>query len=127
MNNPITAYSLFEFHKSRLGLKWIAGEKGERRLIRKPNEHSLVSMLIGHMNCIHPNRIQVIGSSETKFLQKLSTSSSQDFIDNLFENEPAAILVSNGLPVPENIQRLADETNTPLWSATASDLEVINQ
>jgi HPr kinase/phosphorylase len=126
MNNPITAHSLFEFHKNRLGLTWIAGEQGKKRLIRKPNEHPIVSMLIGHMNCIRPNRIQVIGASETSFLKSLSKNSSGDFIGKLFESEPAAILVSSGLTIPEDIQQLADETDTPLWSATASDLEVIN-
>ena len=55
---------------------------------------------VGHMNFIHPFRIQILGAAEVAFLRDLPEDELQRLINRLFTTELVAIVVANGEPVP---------------------------
>ncbi|MEK9133859.1 MAG: HPr kinase/phosphorylase, partial [Pseudomonadota bacterium] len=61
---PVTAYDFFEAQSGPLKLKWIAGETGKNRLLEPTTAKYPGMALVGHLNFVHPNRIQVIGEAE---------------------------------------------------------------
>ena len=60
MTAPLTVADLFDTLQTRLALAWAAGQNGRRRTIRYQtgDDRSNIS-LVGHLNFIHPNRVQV--------------------------------------------------------------------
>ena len=51
---------------------------------------------VGHMNFIHPFRIQILGAAEVAYLGALPVSDLPPSIDRLFTAELVAIVVANG-------------------------------
>ncbi len=128
MTNVISITDLFDYHEDRLGLKWVAGEKGKNNNLKKRSidDKYASPMLIGHMNFVHPLRIQVIGPVEHEYLKKQKKTELKESLIKIYQNDPLAILVTNGLPISQQIIDNAEKTSTPLISSDIDDQEVIN-
>lgn len=116
-SHSITVTQLFHQLEGRLRLSWVAGQSGgERRLtsdtIQKPS-----LALIGHLNFVHPNRVQVLGCAEMDYLRHLSARALQAAVDNLFSAELAAVVVANDEAVPTPLVSAAERTATPLFTS----------
>jgi HPr kinase/phosphorylase len=117
----VSVEALFRDMKEQVGLQWVAGRNGGLRSLSSETIQKPSLALIGHLNFVHPNRVQVLGPAEMDYLRSLSESGLQDAIDHLFSTELAAIVVSNGETVPPVLLVSADRTETPLFtSALAS-------
>ena len=55
----ISVAQLFEDNRERLGLAWVTQPSATPALIRRDTQDS--AALVGHINLIHPNRLQVLG------------------------------------------------------------------
>jgi HPr kinase/phosphorylase len=126
MKQPLTAGTLFEHHKDKLLLDWLAGRKGKDRLITEDDKHQPRVSLIGHLNAIHPNQIQILGPWELEYLNQLGKNTHHDVIAQLFSNQPAAIIVTDGLLPDQALIKLADNSDTPLFTASVSSQKLIN-
>lgn len=115
--NPhhVTVAELFRHAGDRLQLSWIAGHSGGERLLTSDTIQKPTLALIGHLNFVHPNRIQVLGCAEMDYLRNQTTEGLQLAIDNLFSTEIAAVVVANGEQVPEVMVAAAEKSATPLF------------
>lgn len=121
----INATQLFEEKRQKLSLTWDAGrDGGDRRLDNDAIAHSTQGM-IGHLNFIHPNWIQVLSETEAKYLNALDPASLEQHMRRLAESKLLCIIVSGGASVPDSIKTFADSTNAPLFCSPYSSLEVI--
>src|SRR5687768_2509253 len=121
----INATQLFEEKRQKLSLTWDAGrDGGDRRLDNDAIAHSTQGM-IGHLNFIHPNWIQVLSETEAKYLNALDSASLEQHMRRLAESKLLCIIVSGGASVPDSIKTFADSTNAPLFCSPYSSLEVI--
>ncbi|MES2370647.1 HPr(Ser) kinase/phosphatase [Thiobacillus thioparus] len=114
----VSVETLFRDLAEQLGLQWVAGRTGGDRTLSSETIQKPTLALIGHLNFVHPNRVQVLGCAEMDYLRGLSESSLQEAIDHLFSNELAAIVISNGEAVPPVLRDTAERTGTPLFSST---------
>lgn len=127
MTEPLTAASLFENLHTRLGLNWVAGQNGRRRTIRyQPGDERTDISLIGHLNFIHPHRIQLIGQTELNYLNGLRTNSRKDAIKQLFGDESDLIVLCENQALPDDIRQRADATPLPVLASPLSGQEIIN-
>jgi HPr kinase/phosphorylase len=113
----VSVESLFRDTSEQLGLQWVAGRNGGGRTLSSETIQKPTLALIGHLNFVHPNRVQVLGCAEMDYLRGLSESGLQDAIDHLFSTELAAIVISNGESVPAALLDSAERTETPLFSS----------
>ena len=142
INNKLAIEELFNIQHERLSLKWIAGKEGGcKTLIREvsasinvptntdnkenSNENKqeienspLDASLIGHLNLIHPQQIQIIGGMEIKYLDGLRDISMQDAIEQIFRGQTICIIVSDNCDVPTALKNKSDEYNIPLFSTS---------
>ena len=114
----VSVETLFRDMAEQLGLKWVAGRAGGQRTLSSETIQKPTLALIGHLNFVHPNRVQVLGCAEMDYLRGLSASGLQDAIDHLFSTELAAIVISNGDRVPDVLRESADKTQTPLFTSS---------
>jgi HPr kinase/phosphorylase len=114
----LTPLALFQHLQDNIDLKWIAGKAHSERPLRRSLYLNQQSTLIGHLNLIHPNRIQVIGKKEWHYLNKHHLLSNN--LSDIFTRRTAAIVFANGPKIPAELIDIANEKNTPLFQ---SDLE----
>jgi HPr kinase/phosphorylase len=121
----ISITQLFEENREKLGLTWKSGtEGGDKKLI-----HETVSQtnqgLIGHLNFIHPNWIQVLSKDEADHLNQLDPKSLKDNIQRLAESGMSCIIAAGNVPIPESLSALALSTQTPILCSERSSLEIM--
>jgi HPr kinase/phosphorylase len=115
--NTVTVDELVRDAARQLDLQWVAGRNGGQRKLSSETIQRPTLALIGHMNFVHPNRVQVLGCAEMDFLRGLSARAQAEAIGHLFSTELAAIVVANGEAVPAELMDAANRTETPLLTS----------
>ena len=113
----VSVETLFRDMAEQLDLNWIAGHNGGQRSLSSETIQKPTLALIGHLNFVHPNRVQVLGCAEMDYLRGLTPAGLQYAITHLFSTELAAIIVSNGENVPAMLRDSAEKTETPLFTS----------
>ncbi|MFP5403170.1 MAG: HPr(Ser) kinase/phosphatase [Gammaproteobacteria bacterium] len=114
----VSVDALFRDMAERLDLHWVAGRTGGARVLSSETIQKPTLALIGHLNFVHPNRVQVLGCAEMDYLRGLSDTALREAIAHLFSTELAAIVISNGEAVPAILLENAERTDTPLFSSS---------
>ncbi len=114
----VSVETLFRDMSEQLDLQWVAGRNGGQRTLSSETIQKPTLALIGHLNFVHPNRIQVLGCAEMAYLRGLSEHVLKDAVDHLLSTELAAIIISNDETVPAVLNESAERTETPLFTST---------
>ena len=125
MKEILSAESIIVNLASRIELKWVAGAEDPDKPLHEldVNEHAT---LIGHLNLIHNNIIQVIGKTECEYLHGLDDDFRRSTLTQLFTNKTVAIILSDGLPVPELLCEFANKYYVPVLSCKAESNDVVD-
>jgi HPr kinase/phosphorylase len=111
----LTAGNVIESHSERLKLKWAAGESGCERNLEPPDARWSGMALVGYLNTVHANRVQIIGPEELDYLNQLDNQHSSSTIFRIFHQpRTALIIVSDNREVPQNLLQIANEAKMPL-------------
>ena len=121
---PLTIQRLYDDNRERLDLGWFAGFAGAERLIS--GDAASAADQVGHLNLIHPGRIQVFGHQETDYYQRLSQVSRRFQTDELVNGEPPAFIIAQGLTTPPELLTKCDDRNIPLFSTPLPAAQVID-
>ncbi|MFQ5488920.1 MAG: HPr(Ser) kinase/phosphatase, partial [Gammaproteobacteria bacterium] len=125
--DPFTSSALFEVHRDKLALSWVAGRGGAQRPIQlQEAKGSPFGAWVGHLNLIHPNRIQVLGEAELAYLCGLGKNSHADAIKQLFANKPAAVVIADQQSPGEELVQQAERTGTPLFVTPLPSHKIIS-
>lgn len=121
---PLSIQQLYDDNRESLQLGWFAGFPGGERLIS--GDASSAADQVGHLNLIHPGRIQIFGHQEIEYYQRLSPASRAYQSAELVAGEPPAFLIAQGLETPPEITALCDEKNIALFSTPLPAAQVID-
>lgn len=108
---------LYKDTRRKLKLRWVAGLDGGGNLLTSETVSKPSLALIGHLNFVHPNRVQVLGCAEMDYLRSLKPQEVQSAIINLFSTDLAAVIVANGEESPAALIAAADQHQTPLFAS----------
>lgn len=123
----LTAGELYRSLQTRLQLDWAAGPTGSDRHIERPDARWAGMALVGYLNTVHSNRVQVVGVPEMDYLTSLDKTHSISTINNIFTAERTAmIIVSDGQDVPANLLAVADQSDMPLITSQLPSPELIH-
>ena len=115
--SSISIRRLYQDNQKKLQLSWITGTSGADNRIHESDDRPVLS-LVGHLNFIHPNHVQVIGISEHLFLTRLEDGDElRPLMDILGGLEVSLIIVANDLPVPQVLRDYCNTHNVPLISS----------
>ena len=121
----ISIEQLFEDKKEKLALSWEAGrDGGDRQLDDKMIDQSAQGV-VGHLNFIHPNWVQILSEAEIDYLNRLDPIVLQQNINQLDQSSIACIIVTDGVSIPASLRALAVSSRIPLLRSPYSSLEVI--
>jgi len=121
----ISITQLFEENREKLGLTWKSGrEDGNKQLIDETVSQTNQGV-IGHLNFIHPNWIQILSKDEADYLSQLDPRSLKNNMQRLAESGMSCIIAAGSVPVPESLSALAESTHTPILCSERSSLEIM--
>ena len=123
--SQISIAQLFEDKKEKLGLTWFAGHDGGEQELRDEVIAQSTQGMIGHLNFIHPNWIQVLSSDEIQYLNKLDAAALDKKLSLLKHSNLVCIIVADAAEVPTAILDMSNTANIPLLCSTYPSLEVI--
>jgi HPr kinase/phosphorylase len=125
MKDILSAESIIVNLASKIELIWVAGSEDPKRPLHEVdvNEHAT---LIGHLNLIHSNIIQVIGKTECEYLNSLEDNFRNSTLKQLFTNKTVAFILSDDLPVPDLLCEFANKYKVPVLSCKADSNEVVD-
>jgi HPr kinase/phosphorylase len=126
MNIDASVGTLFETLQKKLGLRWLGSRLGESRVIQNPETEQTDTALVGHLNLIHPNQVQVLGATEIRYLDCLSETSRHDLIDQLFDGTTDLIVIGDQQEVPGDIKQRSEASSTPLFTSDQSTIQLVN-
>lgn len=130
MTRKLMAADLFDHYKGQLDLSWVAGHAGQDRLLRPDpaaaKGGAVLGALVGHMNLSNPNRVQVLGAAEIRYLLSLEKLIYDDVLNQLFHHEPCFIVVADDQPVPSELSRLADQHGVVLLASKLPSYKLVN-
>jgi HPr kinase/phosphorylase len=116
---------LFEDNRDKLQLAWVAGRDGGTKDLNSELTKDSSKGLIGHLNFIHPNLIQVLGASEVAHLNGLAPDVCAQTLDRVATRELACFIVAGVEKAPEPLLAIAESTQTPLFVSPVPSVELM--
>ncbi|HJD44991.1 MAG TPA: HPr(Ser) kinase/phosphatase [Candidatus Paenalcaligenes intestinipullorum] len=120
----LTIQELVSDNSERLQFKWLAGEQAAAHIILDSGASS--SDLIGHLNLIHPKRVQVFGPEELSYYHHFDPKRRSHHLDELVSGGVPAIVLANQLNAPDDLVRFCQQRHVPLLSANTDAAELID-
>ncbi|SMB23761.1 HPr kinase/phosphorylase [Sterolibacterium denitrificans] len=115
---------LFELNRERLHLEWICGSMNDAVSVRQPDVSP--ADLVGHLNLIHPGRIQVLGTPEIRWAHGRQADKVNHYMVEIVAARPPAMIVADGCDIPEMLRDLCERGNIPLFATTLSAATIID-
>lgn len=116
---------LFEDNRDKLKLEWIAGRSGGGKELNSELTKDSSQGLIGHLNFIHPNLIQVLGASEAAYLEGLDAGSCRSVLSKVATRELACFIVAGVDRVPQSLAEISESAATPLLRSPVASVELM--
>jgi HPr kinase/phosphorylase len=125
MTEVLSAESILVNLSNQIEFDWVAGQEDPNLPLHEINA-SQHATLVGHLNLIHKNLIQVIGKTECEYLQGLEENFRNNMLHEIFSSQTVVIIMADDIPVPEMLIEHANKYHTPLLSCKIESNEVVD-
>lgn len=126
MTRSITARTLYKDLHEKLELEWISGNSELEDRALSATDLTARPAMAGFLNIIHPNRVQVLGREEIDYLDSLQGDEKHATIGRMFKAKPLAIVVGDGLEVPELLLAESASRVTALIRSSVRAHDLVN-
>ncbi|MDH3438771.1 MAG: HPr(Ser) kinase/phosphatase [Betaproteobacteria bacterium] len=121
----VSVARLFEDNREKLRLEWVAGRSGGVKALNSELTMDSSKGLIGHLNFIHPNLIQVLGPSEIEYLDGLEAASCRSVLTQVCTKELACFIIAGADCVPRSLIDIAETAATALLRSPVPSVELM--
>lgn len=120
----LTIEELVNDNAGRIPLTWVAGAAAAQRLI--PDTGRASADLVGHLNLIHPSRIQVFGQAELSYYLRFEPKRRLHHLEDLVTGGVPAILIADGLSAPDDLRGFCEAQQVPLLASATDAAQLID-
>lgn len=120
----ISVARLYEDNREKLQLIPGGAPPRETATIARDDEDQ--AALVGYLNFIHPNRMQVIGRHELEYLGGLESTLSRRLIESFLHHKPAALIFCDATRPSELLGRVAEQADIPVLLTALQGPRVID-
>jgi HPr kinase/phosphorylase len=124
----VSAEALFEEFRPALHWEWVAGHAHPERHFDDAaiRDARSAADLVGYLNYIHPNRVQIVGRREVAYLNNESDDVTERRISRIVTLDPPVLIVADGQLPPDRLVALCDRADIPLFVTAESAGHVID-
>ncbi|MCK0507335.1 HPr(Ser) kinase/phosphatase [Aromatoleum anaerobium] len=116
---------LYEAQRERLALTHVSGQLD--RTISVTEDRIWPADLIGHLNLIHPARLQVLGAAELAWAQRQSREKVGHHVTEIINARPPAIIVADKCEIPPILRTICENADIALFTTPHPAASVIDQ
>jgi HPr kinase/phosphorylase len=120
----ITVGFFYEACRDRFKLQLLNGEVGFENHIRDKNLHRPGLALAGYVELFTYDRVQVLGNTESRFLDSLPPEKRRQSMGRLFEFKIPCIILTDGNRLPEDLLQAAASKRIPVFSSTLETTKI---
>jgi HPr kinase/phosphorylase len=122
----VSVERVFADNRERLGLTWIGGKQGGSRVLTGDSALKPTVGQVGHMNFIHPFRIQILGAAEAAYLRALPEDELQRSLSRLFTTELVAVVVANSETLPPHLLQQCDAHHIAVLTSSQPSPHIVD-
>lgn len=116
---------LFEDNQQRLQLSHLCG--GLEARICVTEERIWPADLVGHLNLIHPDRVQVIGGAELAWARRHTREKVAHQFAEILAASPPAIIIADGCEIPTLLRKQCEAAGVAMFATPQPSASVIDQ
>ena len=120
----LTVREMVNDNAETIPFTWIAGQDAADRHI--PDDGMAAADLVGHLNLIHPSRVQVLGQVELDYYTRIDMRRRMHHMDELLINGVPAILLGDGLSPPPDLIDQCNQHHVPLMTTPVPAAQLID-
>ena len=124
MRRQLTIAELFEERRDKLSLTHVCGDL--KRPVTVGHESSSPADIVGHLNLIHPDRLQVVGAPEFAWAERHPLEGVRHQFAKIVTASSPGIIVADGCPVSEWLLDVCRAGAMPLFSTPVPAAVVID-
>ena len=121
----ISVDDYFREQGGKLGLEWVAGKNGGARVLDADKIDQSSQGLIGHLNFIHPNWIQVVSRAENAYLDSFDRETQGRMLAPIFRGDIACMIIAESEPVSGVLAEMADAFAIPLLRSSQQSVHMM--
>ncbi len=118
---------LLELGIDDLTLNLLTGGDGLGRMIIRPRVQKPGLAFAGYYEYIKPGRVQIIGESETKYLQSLPARLREKRVRDVVGLDVSCFIVTKGIVPLEEFRKECEKNSVPLFTTTGLSSTTINR
>jgi HPr kinase/phosphorylase len=119
-----TVARLFDDNLERLRLRHICGSLETR--ISVSEDRIWPADMVGHLNLIHPDRLQILGSSELAWARRQTREKVIQHIRDILSYGPPAIIIADDEDIPSMVRTLCANEDVALFASPLPAANVID-
>lgn len=114
---------LFEANRAALQLRHVAGRLDSWLTVS--DNRVWPADMVGHLNLIHPTRLQIMGEAEFAWARQQSRNHLDRHLLGILASSPPGVIVADDCEVPEIIRSACDEAGVPVMASPLESARVI--
>jgi HPr kinase/phosphorylase len=121
----VSVAQLFDDNAEALKLEWLSGPRAPSAFLDSTEISRSSQGLIGHLNLVHPNWIQIFSRTEAAYFDSLSEAAQREALSHLKGSGLVCLILSDGERAPRALDELAKTANIPLLASPLPSLQII--
>ena len=123
----LTVKQLFETKRKDFALSLVTEPQTINKKIVTPYFNRPGLALAGWLEVFTPERIQIFGEAEVRYLQSLKEQTMLERLREFFKMDIPCVIISKGLSLPPSVEYLANDFNIAIFSSRLSTVQLISQ
>lgn len=115
---------LFEANRNILQMRHVAGSLDTQLVV--PDNRVWAADLVGHLNLIHPNRLQIIGDAELAWARRQSHDKLGRYLADIISASPPGVIVADDAEVPDMLRHICEQAKVPVMASPHEAARVID-
>lgn len=116
---------LFDGNVDALELSWVSGPRESAPVLDSAEVNQSSQGLIGHLNLVHPNWIQIFSRTEAAYFSGLDDQAQREALDRISESGIVCIILTDGEKAPQSLADFGEARQIPVLSSPMASLQVI--
>ncbi len=116
---------LFDDNADALDLKWISGPRESAPSLDSADVNQSSQGLIGHLNLVHPNWIQIFSRTEAAYFSGLNDQAQREALERISGSGLVCVILADGEKAPPSLADFGQSKQIPVFASPMASLQII--